>query len=57
MIIDILIKDPDGVHDSLLGTEVELREQILEKFFKFGEYCQVQIDTDTMTAKVIEVVK
>lgn len=50
------LKHPDAVAnvtDHLPAEERKAAVEKLDKFFKYGEYLQVEIDTDSMTAKVI----
>jgi hypothetical protein len=54
MIISIMLKDPIGVDESLADLDDTLREEIIQTFFMFGEYCDLEIDTDTMQATVIK---
>ena len=54
MIIQICLKDPDGVYDSLQDLDDELREEIEQTFFPFKEYCDIEIDTETMKAKILK---
>ena len=54
MIIEITLKDPDGVYESLLALDESTREEIIQTYFMFGEYCDIEIDTETMQAKVLK---
>ena len=54
MIVKVTLKDPDGVWDSLKGLSDETREAIEKTFFQFGEYCDIEINTDTMQAEIIK---
>ena len=57
MIIEVTLKDPDGVYESLDLLDDELRQAINYKWFEWQEYCTIIIDTDTMTATVKELEK
>lgn len=73
----VMMKDPDGVYDSIMQAATESlesipdlspneREALLEtridtikkttsKFFEYGEYVRIEIDTDAGTAVVLRV--
>ena len=55
MIITVLIKDPDGIGNAL-DLQIKnknLKDEIINKFFEYGEYCCIEIDTEALQAKVI----
>ena len=55
MIVTLALKDPDRVQDGL-ESQIENKKLITEiknKFLKYGEYLQLEIDTDLMAARVI----
>lgn len=48
------LKSPQGVDQGLSEIpDEETREMIKEKFFRYGEYCDIEIDTDTGEATVV----
>lgn len=50
----LTIKDPDGIHYFLRSIEnQELVKRIASKFFSYEECCAIEIDTVTMTARVV----
>ena len=60
MKIVITFKDPDAV-DSSIDDYPEASKQdkrkareICKHFFKWGEYCDIEIDTETGTATVLK---
>lgn len=62
MKLRITLKDPDGVSCSLDNVGINQNEdypddveKALKKFVKWSEYVTIEIDTETLTAKVIEV--
>lgn len=62
MKIQITMKTPCGVSDAINAEEIgkEKKDELYtlaDKFFEYNEYCTIQLDTDTQTAKVIEINK
>lgn len=53
MKVRLSFKTPD-VKDQLSEDEREASETVLKKFLKYSEYIQVEFDTETNTAKVLE---
>lgn len=54
MKIKFSIKDPN-IDDRLREIEDEdVRDELIRKFFRYSEYVDIEIDTDTMTARVVE---
>ena len=54
----ITFKDPDAVHYALEDISMENHKQCqraAEKFFEYGEYVVIEIDTVKGTAKVLPV--
>ena len=54
MILEVTLKDPDGLYEALDLLDADLRRAINYKWFEWQEYCTIIIDTDTMTATVKE---
>jgi len=53
----VTMKCPDAVYDALEELPVDCRSEakyMTEKWFEYGEYLTVEIDTDTSTIKVLE---
>ena len=64
MIVKIEMKTPDALDYAIkeaIGFEFssdddqyqELYEKLSKKFFKYGEYCEIEVDTETMKAEVV----
>jgi len=60
----VTFKDPDksvyhgdGLCSPLNEKEMKQAEATLEKFFEYGEYVNIEIDTDEKTATVLPVNK
>lgn len=54
-IVTISVKSP--MIDDQLGMLIEdddVREQIRDKFFRHGEYVDIRLDLDNLTATVVE---
>ena len=60
MKIKIQFKDPDGVWDSLQEAKFDPNElpsdveNVVRKFIEFKECVMIELDTETMTARVCE---
>jgi hypothetical protein len=52
--IQLTFKTPDLL-DQLTPTDKELVTNVLHTFIKYNEYITIEFDTETQTAKVIEV--
>ena len=49
------LKDPTGAYEFLDNIEdASIREEIAKTFFGFEEYLDLEIDTETMEAKVLK---
>ena len=49
------VQSEDGENYTWLAEEEQKPiEAIFKKFIKYGEYCSIKFDTDTMTATVLE---
>jgi hypothetical protein len=70
MKLKITLKDPDALNDEIenaviheypcVGADIrsekiEEIEVLTRKWFKYGEYVTIEIDTETGTAKILEV--
>lgn len=49
----IMLKDPDGVYEDLIGLPEDLRRRIIEKWFAYGEYANIAINLETLEAEVV----
>lgn len=49
------VSDQDHLDTEQKQDEIERIGQIAKKFIRWGEYCYVEIDTDTMTFKLQEI--
>jgi hypothetical protein len=58
MKVKVTFKDPDCLWQDNLGSELKygnpIREEYETKWFDYGEYVTLEIDTDTGTIKVLE---
>jgi hypothetical protein len=53
----LTFKTPDAVEDALAecsDSERQTAERLTDKFFKYGEYADIEIDTEAGTATVLE---
>ena len=53
----VTLKSPDAIYEALEELPTDCREEAnytLAKWFEYGEYLTVEIDTDTETIKVLE---
>jgi hypothetical protein len=57
MKVRVTLKDPDGIYDCLQEAiaDKELRTEVKYKFFEYGDYCEIEIDTEAMSAIVVPV--
>ena len=63
MKIKITLKSPDAVYDSLVNAgldpqDLDMKPEVneaIKKFVEYLEYVTIEIDTDTSTARVLEV--
>lgn len=66
MKIQVQVKDPDGIHEIInarhpmpddeadISPRMEAeQEQFADLYFEYGDYMKLEIDTDTMTARIL----
>jgi len=57
--IEITLKDPDGVWDSVTRYGYDMNEleddvsAVIDKFVEFNEYVTIELDTETGEARVL----
>ena len=54
MKVRVSLKDPDGVDEGLREiADEDLRDTVRGAFFRYSEYLTVEIDLETMQARVV----
>lgn len=66
MKVRIQFKDPDAIYEIVNGQHPlpddeddisprmeKLRDEFMEQFFEYGDYGLIEIDTDTMAARLV----
>lgn len=57
MKVTVTFKTPDAVHSSAMdvpqGEDRARFLEVCEKFFRYGEYADVEVDTETGEARVV----
>lgn len=54
--VTIKFKDPDVAHEIIRGAHPRSepqQERFSEKYFEFGEYGRIEIDTKTLAARLL----
>jgi hypothetical protein len=58
MKLNLIFKNPETLPEVLKDLNEEEYAKVknaISKFIKWGEYVEIEIDTETMTAKIVEV--